>query len=462
MSLPQTCQSPSTSFQASLFESGFTHWWLFPASDFPHKSGFYAALATALLCHTWPNYEEFSRQQREGSWHQGVATLQAIDENYGLGYGEDKFQQIGYWKELGDECASLCADVFAAQQKREAQAMIMQKQVKETADSAFYEHIAKRFSSYLCIYEMTETGPKMKEFHSDHPGEFATFVTIAFENDSVLVLSHKDFEWDTLREQKFPNYKRIRYPGAEPVNLISPNPIPRSTDHQLPTIISAMTKLINLLGRFAVDHQINPSETNQKETQQGIRQALLDVRELSKGREDLDLCFEDAENVLSLQIQPLPPAKPRNPHTILNCEDYLDEGPAEIHHTHRFHTHCLYDYLNTITGDLSRGLKCPFSSCPTPLAEEVLEEFPDLMKKFGDWKALNLASRSDEGIASDTQPCHICGLGDVGAVFSCGCRLCRRCSSKAYWDGVCVKCSTTVTVQDKAVVDVLFERFPMS
>lgn len=461
MSLPRTCENPITPFQNSLFQSGFTRWWLFSGSDFPNRSGFYAGLATALLCHIWPTYVKFRALLTEGDWHQKVAPLKAIDERFGQQYGEDKFLQRGYWQEVGDKCAQLCAEIFAAEEKIDVQRKVMRKEVSETTDESFYQKIAKRFSAYICIYEVTETGTRMKKFHSNNRNEFATFVTIAFENDSVLILSHKDFAWGSLDEPKFPNYTLIGQSGAEPVDFISSSPVPRSFDLQLPVIISAMTKLINLLGRFAVDFQASPAETNLKETQERIRQALLDVKEVSEGREDLELCFEDAENVLSLQIQQFPPVKPRNPHTILNCEDYQDEGPTEIHHTHRFHTQCLYDYLNTITGDASSGIKCPFSLCPTPLAEEVLEEFPDLMKKFGDWKAQTLASHADEGIASDKQPCHKCGLDDVGVIFSCSCRLCRRCSSNAYWGGVCSKCRTTVNIQDKAVVDVLFKRFPI-
>jgi hypothetical protein len=456
MALPNGCHAPTTPLQQALCDLGFYYWWDFHSSSFPQRSGFYAAFATGLLCHVWPSYPEFLKLHTVGNWHMKAATLKAIDARYGDLYGEEKFTKPEYWVELSDECANCCSAIFLAEFKEEVTEMVRSKRVKDTSDESFYEKIASHFQAYLRIYEMTDDGPRVKDFCGYHKGDFATYVNIAFEGDSVLVLSHKDFEWTSLPKARFPNYTVIKVPGSEPPQFNSSPVQPRPVDTSL--LVPTMGKMISLLSGFAVSLKDNPAEA--KNIQDSIRGTLQDLEELGRDKEDLTPHFSSVQNVLAMPIEIQVHARPREPHTIVNCDEYPELGPIEEHHHHRFHKDCLLRHLNSISGDFSIGLICPIPNCSTPLAENVVDTFPHIKEKFVTWKMQTLVMHSVTGPTEPKQPCNRCREEDYLAFLTCGCKLCRRCSSNSYWNGKCANCQRATGEQDQRVISYLFERFP--
>lgn len=455
MALPVACQEPKTALQKALVDMGYTRWWLFPASDFPQRRGFYSALAAGLLCHTWPRYEEYLTLQTTGTWHQLMSPLKSIDSEFNTQHGEHKFRHPLYWKSLSNEVKTQCQSIF--EEKIDVSQLIQSFLIKDTSDQAFYEKIARHFYVYLIIYEMTEDGLRDKVFHSDRQGEFAVFVNIAFEGDSVLLLNHRDFEWETLKEQKFPNYKKIKWEGGEPPRVSDPPR--RESSFKWPVIVSNLVEISNLVARFALNSDTNP-ETG-REIQGKIKERLDVMKEMGKGREDLNLTFGEVERLLELQIpenKPLP--KPREPHTIQNCEDYPEIGPLQLHHHHQFHIHCLHTYLKSLAGDFSSGLKCPIETCGTPLPDSVLDDFPDVQLLYTNRKKHTMIMHSMTVIDESIQPCQCCEYRDVGVVLSCGCRVCRKCSSNSYYAKNCVRCGKATNAQDEDMIMLVFQKHP--
>ena len=456
MALPNNRREPTTPLQQALYDLGFTFWWEFHSSSFPQRTGFYSAFATGLLCHVWPSYPEFSKLHTVGNWHMKAATLKAINAKYEDLYREERFTKPEYWAELGEECANCCSAIFAAEFKEEVTGMVLSKHVKDTSDESFYEKIASHFQAYLRIYEMTDDGPRVKDFHGFHKGDFATYVNIAFEGDSVLVFSHKDFEWTLLEKARFPNYTIIKTPGSEPPQFHSSPVHPRPVDTSL--LVPTMGKMISLLIGFAVSLKDNPAEA--KNIQDVMQGTLQDLEELGRDKEDLTAYFSSVQRVLAIPIEIQAPARLREPHTIANCDEYPELGPVETHHHHRFHKDCLLRHLNFLSSDFSIGLICPIPNCKTRLAENVVDTFPDIKEKYVEWKAQTMVVHSVTGPTEPQQSCRRCEEIDYLAFLTCGCKLCRRCASNSYWNGQCANCQKTTGEQDQRVIKYLFERFP--
>lgn len=380
-------------------------------------------------------------------------TLKAVDAKYGDLYGEDKPATPEYWEKLGEECANCCAEIFRGEFKEEVTAMVLSRHVKDTTDESFYEKIASHFQAYLRIYEMTDDGPRVKDFHGSHKGDFATYINIAFEGDSVLVLCHKDFEWTTLPKAKFPNYTVLKVPGSEPPQFNSSPVRPRAVDTSL--LIPTMGKMIKSLSGFAVSLKDNPADA--KNYQEAIRGTLEDLMDLARDREDLVQDLSGVRQLLAIPVDIPVPARPREPHTIVNCDDYPEIGEIEEHHHHRFHKDCLRNYLDSISSDFSRGLNCPIPNCKTALAENVLDANVDIKMKYEAWKTQTVLMQA---LTVEADSCNFCKGKDVLALLTCGCKLCRRCSSESYWSTYCVKCQRLTGEQDRRVIGYLFERFP--
>lgn len=455
MSLPLPVQSPATPLQQALYGLGFHWWWEFPAALFPQRTGFYPALATGLLCHIGQRYEQCWKAHEE--WQQAISPIKAVNWKYEEQYGENKFGQVGYWQELAAECMKTCASVFAAEFKPDLEAVAISGQVKETAETSFYDKIAVHFATFLRIYEMTDDGPRVKDFHITRKGDFATYVNIAFDEESVLVLSHKDFEWERQDEAKFPNYTMIKDPGSEPPQFSNSPVFPRHPEAQVSTLIPTMGKLIDLLSQFVLADREHLPEG--KDIQEALKGAVQDLEELGRERYDLTQYLGNAKKVLEIPIELPQPSKPRDPHTVLNCEDYPEAGSTEVHHTHRFHKDCLYRHLHSVSNDFSNGLKCPFPTCSTSLAENVLEVYPDIKQKYVDWKYQTMILHSVASLSATPQPCFHCKEVDVSATLLCGCKLCRRCSSNSYYGNMCVRCRNRIEEQDRRIISLLFERF---
>ena len=454
MSLPRAVQAPSNPLQQALYDQGF-HWLFeFPASLFPQCSGFYPALAVGLLCHSGLRYDKCWKVHEEGGWRQAIGPVQAIDARYEEQLGEGKHMHPGYWQEIGAECAKICGNAFAAEFKPDMEALVLGGRVKETADKAFYDKIAGHFMAYLRIYEMADEVLRVKEFHSVKRGDFATYVNIAFDGESVLALCHQDFEWKKLTEPKFPNYTMIKIPGSEPPQINSSQAYQPPPPIQVSTLVPTMGKFISLLSRFILALQGNPVEA--KNIQEALRRDLQDLEEAGRDRDDLSLDLGTVRQALEIHIAP-PPAKPQDPHTVLNCEEYPEAGTLEVHHTHRFHADCLYRHLHTVSNEFINGLKCPFPACATPLAENVLEVYPDLKQKYSDLKAQTMMDHSFQSLSEIPQSCYLCSEVAVLAILLCGCKLCPRCSSNSYYANACVRCNNSIGEQDQRVISFLFE-----
>lgn len=455
LSTPLYSVEPTTSFLADLQQAGFFGWFTFDLSH--DHSALWKAMALGLLQHTQIRYPQV-HNFLESKWKPKISELCSVDHSFGT--TNAKYSDENYWGEIGRTCEELVIRFFRENGKTAHIEEIQRKGYLNPSNKVAYDLMATYFNVCICWYESLADRQVMTHvFHSVAKGDVGLFICMAQEGNRLFFLYHQAGRAEVKLE--FPFAMKVKECG-KPL-ILGCSEERKGDDEDVRKVL--MQKLIEVAdseAEFLLSICPSVPEESREQYLKMIGKIQAAKTYISLKKLEVDLATPSLQRVLNLPDY-VPPAKPNDPHTILNCEQYPEDQDWVKYHGHIFHKICLSNYLLEINLQYPNMPKCPLTDCPQQLPDTVLDINPGIREAYersqrrvqSDLQALNQYQQllsASVPVASYNLTCVQCCRTERRYNFlQHGCQICISCAYRA--GGVtCPRCAVGLTLDESTIV----------